>query len=181
MTDTATEKRAPRPDKVAVVEEITAKLNDAQAVFVSEYRGLTVPQLAGVRNALRPSDAEHVIYKNTLTRLAVREAGIEGLDEHLVGPTALTFVTGDVAGAAKALRDSAKTLPDLVVKGGVLGEVALSAADVKALADLPSREELLARFAGALQAPLVKTAGLLQALPRNFAYGLSALMEKQAA
>ena len=181
MTDTATEKRAPRPDKVAVVEEITAKLNDAQAVFVSEYRGLTVPQLAGVRNALRPSDAEHVIYKNTLTRLAVREAGIEGLDEHLVGPTALTFVTGDVAGAAKALRDSAKTLPDLVVKGGVLGDVALSAADVKALADLPSREELLARFAGALQAPLVKTAGLLQALPRNFAYGLSALMEKQAA
>ena len=99
----------------------------------------------------------------------------------LSGPTALTFVKGDVAGAAKALRDSAKTLPDLVVKGGVLGEAALSAADVKALADLPSRDELLAKFAGALQAPLVKTAGLLQALPRNFAYGLNALIEKQAA
>jgi large subunit ribosomal protein L10 len=181
MSDTATTERAPRPEKVAVVKEIVAKLNDAEAVFVSEYRGLTVPQIADVRNALRPNDAEHVVYKNTLARLAVREAGIEGLEEFLSGPTALTFVKGDVAGAAKALRDSAKTLPDLVVKGGVLGEAALSAADVKALADLPSRDELLAKFAGALQAPLVKTAGLLQALPRNFAYGLNALIEKQAA
>jgi large subunit ribosomal protein L10 len=179
MSDTAT--REPRADKVAVVEEITAKLNDAQAVFVTEYRGLTVSQIAGVRNALRPSDAQMVIYKNTLAKLAVRDAGVEGLDELLVGPTAITFVTGDVAGAAKALRDSSKTLPALVVKGGVLGGTPLSESDVMALADLPSREELLAQFAGALQAPLVKTAGLLQALPRNFAYGLSALIEKQAA
>jgi large subunit ribosomal protein L10 len=122
-----------------------------------------------------------VIYKNTLAKLAVRDAGVAGLDELLVGPTAITFVTGDVAGAAKALRDSSKTLPALVVKGGVLGGTPLSESDVMALADLPSREELLAQFAGALQAPLVKTAGLLQALPRNFAYGLSALIEKQAA
>jgi large subunit ribosomal protein L10 len=180
MSDTATT-RAPRPEKVAVVKEIAAKLREADAVFVSEYRGLTVPQLASVRNALRPNDAEHVIYKNTLTRLAVREAGVDGLEEHLLGPTALTFVKGDVAGAAKALRDSAKTLPALVVKGGVLGDAPLSAADVKALADLPSRDDLLAMFAGALQAPLVKTAGLLQALPRNFAYGLNALIEQRAA
>jgi large subunit ribosomal protein L10 len=179
MSDTAT--REPRADKVAVVTEIVGKLNDSEAVFVSEYRGLTVGQLAEVRRALRPSDAEHVIYKNTLARLAVREVGLEGLDELLVGPTALTFVRGDVAGAAKALRDSSKTLPALVVKGGVLGEASLTEGDVLALADLPSREELLAQFAGALQAPLVKTAGLLQALPRNFAYGLSALIEKQAA
>jgi large subunit ribosomal protein L10 len=179
MSDTAT--REPRADKVAVVEEITAKLNDAQAVFVTEYRGLTVSQIAGVRNALRPSDAQMVIYKNTLAKLAVRDAGIDGLDELLVGPTAITFVAGDVAGAAKALRDSSRTLPALVVKGGVLGGTPLSESDVMALADLPSHEELLAKFAGALQAPLVKTAGLLQALPRNFAYGLSALIEKQAA
>ena len=173
--------REPRADKVAVVKEIVAKLNDAQAVFVTEYRGLTVSQLADVRSALRPSDAQHVIYKNTLAKLAIREAGLDSLDELMTGPTALTFVKGDVAGAAKALRDSAKTLPALVVKGGVLGDAALSDADVKALADLPSRDELLAKFAGALQAPLVKTAGLLQALPRNFAYGLNALIEKQAA
>jgi large subunit ribosomal protein L10 len=185
MSDSATADaapaREPRADKVAVVKQIADKLNDAQAVFVTEYRGLTVPQLADVRNALRPNDAEHVIYKNTLAKLAVRECGLDGLEELLVGPTALTFVKGDVAGAAKALRDSAKTLPALVVKGGVLGDADLSADDVKALADLPSRDELLAKFAGALQAPLVKTAGLLQALPRNFAYGLSALIEKQAA
>jgi large subunit ribosomal protein L10 len=173
--------REPRADKVAVVKEIVAKLNDAQAVFVTEYRGLTVSQLADVRNALRPNDAEHVIYKNTLAKLAIREAGLDTLDEFMTGPTALTFVKGDVAGAAKALRDSAKTLPALVVKGGVLGDAALSDADVKVLADLPSRDELLAQFAGALQAPLVKTAGLLQALPRNFAYGLSELINKQAA
>ena len=173
--------REPRADKVAVVDQITAKLNDAQAVFITEYRGLTVAQLAGIRDALRPNDAEYVVYKNTLAKLAIRRAGLDSLDEFLIGPTALTFVKGDVAGAAKALRDSAKTLPALVVKGGVLGESALTANDVTALADLPSRDELLASFAGALQAPLVKTAGLLQALPRNFAYGLSALIEKQAA
>lgn len=181
MSETATVERAPRPEKVAVVEEIVGKLSGAQAVFVSEYRGLTVGQLASIRNALRPSDAEHVVYKNTLAKLAVNEVGLEGLDELLVGPSALTFVKGDVAGAAKALRDSARTLPALVLKGGVLGGSPLSAADVTALAELPSREELLARFAGALQAPLVKTAGLLQALPRNFAYGLQALIDKQAA
>jgi large subunit ribosomal protein L10 len=181
MSDTATETKAPRPEKVAVVDEITTRLGEAQAVFVSEYRGLTVGQLAEVRRALRPTDAEHVVYKNTLARIAVRNAGIEGLEEHLTGPTALTFVTGDIAGAAKALRESARTLPALVVKGGVLGGAPLTAADVAALADLPSREELLAQIAGAFQAPLVKTAGLLQALPRNFAYGLSALIEKQAA
>lgn len=179
MSDTAT--REPRADKVAVVKEIAGKLEGCQAVFVTEYRGLTVSQIADVRNALRPADAQMAVYKNTLAKLAVREAGLDGLDDLLVGPTALTFVKGDVAGAAKALRDSSKTMPSLIVKGGVLGEATLSDKDVMALADLPSREELLAKFAGALQAPLVKTAGLLQALPRNFAYGLNALIEKQAA
>ncbi len=181
MSDTATATREPRADKVAVVDEIGGRLADAQAVFVTEYRGLTVAQIADVRNALRPADAQLVVYKNTLAKLAVRGAGLDGLDELLVGPTALTFVNGDVAGAAKALRDSSKTLPALVVKGGVLGGAALSDQDVMALADLPSRDELLAKLAGALQAPLVKTAGLLEALPRNFAYGLNALIEKQAA
>lgn len=180
-TDTMESGRTARPAKVATVEQIAAKLGQAQAVFVSEYRGLNVKQLASVRNALRPVGAEHVVYKNTLARIAVRDAGLEGLEEILVGPTAMTFVTGDIAGAAKALRDSSKTMPALVIKGGVLGGVALSAADVNALADLPSREELLARIAGAFQAPLVKTAGLLSALPRKFAYGLQALIEKQAA
>ncbi|PIE34532.1 MAG: 50S ribosomal protein L10 [Ilumatobacter coccineus] len=173
--------REPRADKVAIVTEIAGKLDAAEAVFVVEYRGLTVGDMATVRNALRPGGAEMVIYKNTLAKLAARQVGIEAIDDHLTGPTALVFVADDVASAAKALRDSAKALAPLTIKGGVLGDVALTDADIKALADLPSRDELLARFAGALQAPLSKTASLLAALPRNFAYGLSALIEKQAA
>jgi large subunit ribosomal protein L10 len=180
-TDAVHAAREPRADKVETVAEIVAKLGDSLAVFVTEYRGLSVGQLAGIRNALRPSDAEVVVYKNTLARLAVNETGFAALDEYLVGPTALTFVKGDVAAAAKAIRDSSRTLPALVVKGGVLGGNALSAADVTALADLPSREQLLAQFAGAMQAPLVKTARLLQAVPAKFAYGLQALIDKQAA
>ncbi len=184
MSETATEPvtdtgRAPRPDKVAIVDEIASKLGTAEAVFVSEYRGLTVGHLARLRGALRPSDAEHKVYKNTLARLAVRTAGVEGLEELLIGPSAITFVKGDIAGAAKALRDTARTNPLLVLKGGSLGAKLLSADDIKALADLPSRDELLAMIAGAFQAPLVKTASLLQALPRNFAYGLAALIDER--
>ena len=171
----------PRTEKVAIVEEITSKLTASSAVFVTEYRGMTVGALATLRGSLRQTGAEHKVYKNTLARFAAEQAGVEGLTELLVGPTALTFVTGDAVAAAKALRDAARTNPLLVLKGGALGTSALSAADVTALAELPSREELLARFAGALEAPLVKTAGLLQALPRNFAYGLAALIDKQAA
>ncbi len=172
---------APRPDKVAIVEEITAKLNESVAVFVTEYRGLSVGQLADLRTPLRAVGAEHKVYKNTLAKLAATATGSDSLNEFLTGPNALTFVTGDSVAAAKALTDLAKTNPKLVVKGGLLGDAPLSADDVKALASLPSREELLARLAGALQAPLVKTAGLLSALPRNFAYGLAALIERQEA
>lgn len=170
----------PRSEKVAVVDEIAVKLSDATAVFVTEYRGMSVGALATLRGSLRAVGAEHKVYKNTLARFAAEKAGIDGLAELLVGPTALTFADDSVA-AAKALRDASKANPLLILKGGALGTSPLSVDDVTALADLPSREELLARFAGALQAPLVKTAGLLQALPRNFAYGLSALIDKQAA
>ena len=177
MTTTTT----PRPDKVAIVEEITAKLNESVAVFVSEYRGMKVGQMANLRAPLRAAGAEHKVYKNTLARLAATDAGYESLNEYLLGPTALTFVTGDSVAAAKALLDQSRANPLLVIKGGVLGDAPMTADDVKALATLPSREELLARLAGAFQAPLVKTAGLLQALPRNFAYGLSALIDQKAA
>lgn len=171
----------PRQEKVAVVTEIREKLESADAAFLTEYRGLSVGALAGLRTNLRAAGAEYKVYKNTLARLAARDAGIAGLEELLVGPTGITFVTGDVAAAAKALRDQARTNPLLVLKGGSLGSVTLSAKDVEALAELPSREVLLAQFAGALQAPLVKTAGLLQALPRNFAYGLKALIDQREA
>ena len=171
----------PRPEKAAVVAEIVEKLNGADAVFVSEYRGLSVTALAQLRRGLRDVGGEHKVYKNTLASLAANQAGREALADQLVGPTGLTFVTGDVAAAAKALREFAKANPMLVLKGGIIGNKALSAKDVEALADLPPREVVLAQLAGAFQAPLVKTAGLLQALPRNFAYGLKALIDKQAA
>jgi large subunit ribosomal protein L10 len=171
----------PRAEKVAVVEEITSKLKAADAVFVTEYRGLSVGQLAGLRRQLRPAGGEYKVYKNTLARFGAQNAGLDGLADILVGPSGLTFATGDIAAVAKALRDAAKANPLLIIKGGSMGSTPLSAKDVEALADLPSRDTLLAMFAGALQAPLVKTAGLLQALPRNMAYGLKALIDQKEA
>jgi len=171
----------PRAEKVAVVDEVAAKLQSADAVLITEYRGLKVGQLAGLRRQLRDAGGEYKVFKNTLARLGAAKAGVEGLDEMLLGPSGITFVTGDVAAVAKALRDAAKANPLLVIKGGVMGGTLLSAKDVESLAELPSREVLLAMFAGALQAPLVKTAGLLQALPRNFAFGLKALIDQKEA
>jgi large subunit ribosomal protein L10 len=171
----------PRNEKVAVVDEVTAKLNAADAVIVTEYRGMKVGQLATLRRQLRASGGEYKVYKNTLARFAAQNAGVADLAELMVGPTALAFVTGDAAAVAKVLRDAARTNPLLIIKGGAMSGTSMSARDVESLADLPSRDVLLARFAGALQAPMVKTAGLLQALPRNFAYGLKALIEQQEA
>ena len=169
----------PRPEKVAVVDEVRARLSSSNAALLTEYRGLKVGDLAALRRALRPVGGDFKIYKNTLVRFAVRELDVDGVEELLVGPTAIAFVEGDAAAVAKALRDYARTNPALVVKGGILGDKALSADEARALADLPSREVLLARFAGGLAAPLVQFAGLLQALPRNFAYGLKALIDQQ--
>jgi large subunit ribosomal protein L10 len=171
----------PRAEKVAVVDEVTAKFQAADAVFVTEYRGLKVSQLAGLRRALRPSGAEYKVYKNTLARFGAEKAGLDNLADFLVGPSGIAFANGDIAATAKALRDAAKANPLLIIKGGSMGSTPLTAKDIEALAELPSREALLAMFAGALQAPLVKTAGLLQALPRNMAYGLKALIDQREA
>ena len=171
----------PRAEKVAVVEEITAKLNSAEAVFITEYRGMSVGQLAALRRQLKPAGGEYKVYKNTLARFAAQNAGLDSLADILVGPSGMTFASGDIAATAKALRDASKANPLLIIKGGAMGSTVLSAKDVEALAELPSRDVLLAQFAGALQAPLVKTAGLLQALPRNMAYGLKALIDQREA
>jgi large subunit ribosomal protein L10 len=170
----------PRPANVAVVSEVRQRFAAADGAILTEYRGLKVKDLAGLRRSLRPSGGEYKIYKNTLVRLAARESGLDELEPLLVGPTAIAFVDGDAAAVAKALRDYARTNPLLVLKGGVLGGKILSAQDTAALAELPSREVLLARFAGLLAAPMQQLAGLLQALPRNFAYGLAALRDQKA-
>jgi large subunit ribosomal protein L10 len=171
----------PRPEKVAVVTEVRERFETADAALLTEYRGLNVKALADLRRQLRPAGGEYKVYKNTLVRFAARDLGADELEALLTGPTAITFVKGDAAAAAKTLRDYARTNQSLVVKGGLLGGKVLSASEVQALADLPSRDVLLAQLAGAFQAPLVKLAGLLQALPRNFAYGLKALIDQGGA
>ena len=175
----------PRPEKVAVVDELKQKFAETDGTILTEYRGLGVSAMAQLRNALREAGGEYKIYKNTLVRLAARDAGLE-IEDLLVGPTALTFVgerpdgsDGDVAAVAKALREFAKTNELLVIKGGLLGNKPLNPDGIKALADLPSRDVLLAQLAGAFQAPMAKFAGLLSAVPRRFAYALTALIEER--
>jgi len=175
----------PRPEKVAVVEEVRERLDSTSAALLTEYRGLDVTAMGDLRRALREAGGEYKIYKNTLVRFAARDLGLE-LEELLLGPTALAFITekpdgspGDAVDVAKALRDFARTNPNLVVKGGVLGTKPLTADEARALADVEPREVLLAKLAGAMAAPMVQLAGLLEALPRSFAYGLKALIDQQ--
>lgn len=177
----------PRPEKVAVVDEVRERFTSANAALLTEYRGLDVTAIGELRRALRAAGGDYKVYKNTLVRLAAREAGLD-IEDMLTGPTAIAFVgerpggePADAVLVAKALRDFARTNPALVVKGGIMDSATLSAGDARALADVESREVLLARFAGALAAPMQQFAGLLQALPRNFAYGLSALIDKGGA
>jgi len=169
--------------KTAVIDEIKQRLGDADAAVLTEYRGLTVIDIANLRASLRPAATDYKIFKNTLARRAAADAGLGELVEALVGPVAIAFVRkdgGDAVTAAKALRDFARTNPNLVLKGGVLGPRLLTTADVEALADVPPRDQLLARLAGGFQAPLTKAAGLFQAFTRNFAYGLKAYVDQRS-
>ena len=176
----------PRPEKAAVVAEVRDRLAASDAALLTEYRGLNVGEMAELRRSLRAAGGQYTIYKNTMVRLATAELGLD-LADLLTGPTAIAFVgarhdggPGDAAAVAKALRDFSRANRALVLKGGVLGDRVLSAEDLVSLADLPSRDVLLAQLAGGLQAPLVKLAGLLQALPRNFACGLKALIDTRS-
>jgi large subunit ribosomal protein L10 len=170
----------PRPEKVAVVDEVRDRLSNSQAALLTEYRGIGVSDMSTLRRALRDAGGEYKIYKNTLVRFAARDLGLD-IDELLTGPTAIAFVptdsTGDPVMVAKALRDFGKTNQALVVKGGVLGEKLLSAAEAGSLADVAPREVLLSQFAGALQAPMAQMAGLLQAPMRELASLLKALID----
>src|SRR5437588_4423872 len=168
----------PRAEKVAVVNEVRKRFSAAGAAVLTEYRGLNVAAISQLRRQLRQAGGEYKIYKNTLVRFATRDLGLE-IDELLTGTTAIAFVDGAAAAGAKALRDYARTNPALVVNGGLLDMKALSADEVRALAELPARDVLLSQIAGALAAPMQQFAGLLQALPRNFAYGLKALLDER--
>jgi large subunit ribosomal protein L10 len=160
--------RMARPEKVAAVQEITARFQDSDAALLTEYRGLTVTEIAEVRNALRGAGADYKVLKNTLVKIAIREVGYEDLAESLTGPTAIAFIRGDVVEAAKALDDAVKKFPVLVVKGGALkGGKAISADDAKALAKMESREVLLTKIAMMMNQPAQLTVNVLAALLRD--------------
>ncbi|NKX92259.1 50S ribosomal protein L10 [Sanguibacter hominis ATCC BAA-789] len=168
-----------RPDKAAAVAELTENFRESSAVVLTEYRGLTVAQLKQLRRSLS-GNATYAVVKNTLTAIAAKEAGVEIDDAVLAGPSAVAFVTGDPVEAAKGLRDFAKANPQLVIKAGVLDGRALTAEDITKLADLESREVLLAKAAGAFKAKLFQAAYLFTAPASQAVRTIDALREKQA-
>ena len=169
----------PNASNVAEVEAIKGRLEGSVAALLTEYRGLKVQELGELRASLRGSSTEYRVLKNTLTSIAVRQVGYDGLVPLLEGPTAVAFVHGDPVQAAKDLAEFARTHPALVVKGGVLDGKLLNADEVRRLATLESREVLLARVAGLLQAPLQRTVGLLAAPLRQVATMTSALRDQK--
>jgi large subunit ribosomal protein L10 len=167
-----------RADKASAVAELTDDFRNSSATVLTEYRGLTVSQLTELRRSLG-DQTKYSVSKNTLAKRAATDAGIQGLEELFTGPTALAFVSGDPVEAAKSLRAFARAHPVLVIKGGVFEGRALTAEDVNRLADLESREVLLAKLAGAMKGNLTKAAGLFQAPLSQVARLAAALQEKR--
>jgi large subunit ribosomal protein L10 len=170
----------PKADKVATVAEITDKFRSSSAAVVTEYRGLTMAQLTELRRSLG-KDTAYTVAKNTLVKRAAADAGVTGLDDMFVGPTAVAFIGGEPVDAAKALRDFAKTHPLLVIKGGLLDGRKIEPGEVSKLADLESRDVLLAKMAGAMLATLTKAAYVFNALPSQVARLAAALQDKRIA
>lgn len=167
-----------RPDKAAAVAELVEAFNDSTGAVLTEYRGLTVKQLQELRRALG-ENAEYAVVKNTLTKIAAGEAGVEGFDDLLNGPTAIAFINGDLVEAAKGLRDFAKANPALIIKGGYVDGATMDAKEIAKLADLESREVLLGKLAGAMLASLSQAVYLLNA-PLSQAARLVGALEAKA-
>ena len=169
----------PRPEKVQAVAEIKEKIEGARAVYLTEFRGLTVSQLQTLRGALRETGADYKVVKMSLAKRATDELGIEGINEYLVGPTALTFAHDDAVATAKALKDASKENEFLVLKAGILSGDVLLPEQVSKLAEIEPRDVLLAKIAGGMKAPLFKAAGLFGSFNRNAANMFSQLLEKK--
>ncbi|OLL74160.1 LSU ribosomal protein L10p (P0) [Pseudonocardia sp. Ae168_Ps1] len=167
------------PDKVAAVEEITSRFREANASVVTEYRGLSVAKLTQLRRDLG-ADAKFRVAKNTLVKRAAADAGVQGLDDLLAGPTAITFIQGEAVDAAKALKKFAKENPGLSIKGGYMDGRALSVSEIEQLADLESREVLLGKLAGAMKANLSKAATLFSQPASQVARLAQGLADKKA-
>ena len=169
-----------RADKAAAVAEITEEFRASNATVLTEYRGLSVGQLKQLRRSLG-QDTTYAVVKNTLTKIAAKDAGVVGFDDLLVGPTAIAFIKGDALAAAKGIDNFAKENPMLVIKGGMMDGKILTADDIKKLAKIESREVLLSRIAGAANATLAKAAALFQAPLSQAARTIAALEAKVAA
>ncbi len=167
-------------EKTAAIAEIADKFRESGAAVLTEYRGLTVKQLSELRSSLR-GNATYTVVKNTLTEIAAKEAGISAFDGHLQGPSAIAFITGDPVEAAKGLRDFAKAHPLLVIKAGVLDGKTMTAEEITKLADLESREVLLAKLAGAMKGSLTKAVYLFAAPLAQTARVVDALRAKREA
>ncbi|MGV0994259.1 MAG: 50S ribosomal protein L10 [Mycobacterium sp.] len=168
-----------KTEKVTAVAEITEQFKSSTATLVTEYRGLTVANLAELRRSLTGT-ATYAVAKNTLVKRAAAEAGIEGLDELFAGPTAIAFVNGEAVDAAKAIKKFAKDHKALVIKGGYMDGRALTVAEVEKIADLESREVLLAKLAGAMKGNMAKAAGLFAAPASQMARLAAALQDKKS-
>ena len=177
-TATTADQRAPRADKVAVVDEVRERFSEAEAVLFTEYRGLDVAQMAELRGRLLDADCRYKIYKNTLVRRALAENAPAGTLDLLLGPTALAFCGKDPSAAAKALRTFAAEHDALIIKGGVLSGTLLSDGQVRDLADLPSRDELMAQMLGAIAAPLGSLASMMNNLIGEVSGLVQALIDK---
>ena len=167
-----------RDQKAAVIEEVAGQIKEADAVFAVDYRGISVPQAAELRTKLREADASFRIVKNTLTERAADQAGAEGLKELLQGPTAMTFVRGDAAAAAKALRDFRRATQLLEFKGGWMNGEALTPEAIDAIAQLPSREVLYGRLVGMVASPLTGLASAMGGLIGGLARQLQAMADQ---
>jgi large subunit ribosomal protein L10 len=171
----------PRPEKVAAVKEISDRFSNSEAALLTEFRGLTVSDIAEVRTALRNADpeTEYKVSKNTLARIAAKEAGLEDLIELLVGPTAIAYVKGDAAAAAKALDEAARRFPVLTIKGGILSGKPISAEQAQALAKLEPRDTQLAKIAMMMNQPATLTVNVLAALLRDLGSMLAQVSAKK--
>ncbi|MFQ6398514.1 50S ribosomal protein L10 [Nocardia sp. KC 131] len=169
-----------KPEKVTAVEEIAEQFKSSTATVITEYRGLSVGKLTDLRRALG-AGATYSVAKNTLVKRAAAEAGVVGLDDLFVGPTAIAFIQGEPVDAAKAIKTFAKDNKALIIKGGYMDGATLSVAEVEKIADLESREVLLAKLAGAMKGNLAKAAGLFNAPASQVARLAAALVEKKQA
>lgn len=171
----------PNKEKETLVQDLTEKIKKNSGLVLTEYQGLTVAEISELRAKLRPVKCEYKVIKNTLSKLALKNAGIESFAAHFTGPTAVAIENGDPVSTAKVLLDFSKEHSKLKLKAGLLGDKLLSSEDLKALANLPSREVLLAKLLGTMQAPITGLVSVLSETTRNFVYVLEAIRKKQEA